>query len=80
MARNVTIHFDKRPDEDMFKALHYLSTWAYDSYPVVDIYIDFGGRSGKDFTACYRKDNSEKASYVIGALWDEQGKKYHFHS
>lgn len=60
--------------KELFKALGYLSTWASDSYPKVNIYAN---ANDGELTACYL-DKDGNRGYVIGAIW--HGDYYGFHS
>ena len=63
-------------DNALEKAIGYLSTWGY-AYPFVDIYLNV---KEAEFTACYRKQIEGEASFVMGAVFNKQSKKYGFHS
>lgn len=55
-------------------AIGYLSTWNL-SYEKVTIYA----RDELDMVAVYRSNVTDK-QYVIGAVWNQETKRYSFHS
>lgn len=74
--RTVTTHFDITKYPDAQSAITYFTGWAYNNFPVVDIYPD----GGLDLVACYRESDGGKCAYVIGAVWRPDAQRYTFHS
>jgi hypothetical protein len=64
-------------DNALEKAIGYLSTWGY-AYPFVDIYIT--NHKEAEFTACYRTKVGVSPTFVLGAVFNKQSKKFEFHS
>lgn len=64
-------------DEPIRTALGYLSLWNWSTYPVVDITL-MGKPGDMELLACYRREPSGPAGYIIGAVW--HGDHFGFHS
>lgn len=74
--RTVKTHLDITKYPDAQSAITYFIGWAYNRFPVVDIYSDHG----LDLVAHYRESAGGKCAYVIGAVWRPDAQSYTFHS
>ena len=77
--RTINLHLADLPYTDVREvrvAIGYLSSWAFPSYPVVDIHPD----GDTDFFAVYSDPAHPDRRYVIGAVWYGDEGRYSFHS
>lgn len=67
----------EHPSKEMERVIGYLASWG-PTYPVVDIYMALG-----ELQACYRNkpyENFDKPSFFIGAVFNDDNKKFGFYS